>query len=450
MAALTRAQVARLLFERGEQAEAREWYGACPSPARRGSRSSSRCRWKACGHRCFPSSATRRPPKPSIDCCCRTPTCTSSAARGRSPPVVRCGARWASQRWWRASPTSRCGTCAPRSTLNDVRGPRPSGRAGPPRARRRPACVWPTIRRGRVDRAAGRGRRGGRTDGHGPAAGPHRGAARRRGGRRRLFAPRGGDRRAGRTRPDQPAIAATAHLPERTVDDRTSATCWRSWASPAARKSPSGPPPDRDDRRLGRMRPDLAALRTELVITARGLAWARSGVAVGSPAVRLVIARCPVDYVGRLTAHLPMAPRLLLIKVDGSVSIHADDRAYKPLNWMSPPCWLRGGARRWTVREQGRRVPGHHDRRDPARLAARVGCRPWPGQGRRGGASAGAARRAPRPARRRPPSRAPRVHDRDRTGRPAVPRRRRPAWRSRSSAAARSTVSSSSPATSSS
>ncbi|NKS81916.1 DUF91 domain-containing protein, partial [Rhodococcus hoagii] len=56
--------------------------------------------------------------------------------------------------------------------------------------------------------------------------------------------------------------------------------------------------------------------------------------------MRLVIARCRVDYVGRLTSHLPMARRLLLIKADGSVSIHADDRAYKPLNWMSPPCWL--------------------------------------------------------------------------------------------------------------
>jgi hypothetical protein len=55
-------------------------------------------------------------------------------------------------------------------------------------------------------------------------------------------------------------------------------------------------------------------------------------------AVRLVIARCQVDYVGRLTAHLPMATRLVLVKADGSVSIHADDRAYKPLNWMSPPC----------------------------------------------------------------------------------------------------------------
>jgi endonuclease len=56
--------------------------------------------------------------------------------------------------------------------------------------------------------------------------------------------------------------------------------------------------------------------------------------------VRLVIARCQVDYTGRLNAHLPMAPRLILIKADGSVSIHADDRAYKPLNWMSPPCSL--------------------------------------------------------------------------------------------------------------
>ena len=69
--------------------------------------------------------------------------------------------------------------------------------------------------------------------------------------------------------------------------------------------------------------------------------------------MRLVIARCTVDYVGRLTAHLPSAPRLILVKADGSVSIHADDRAYKPLNWMSPPCTLRVGtgdeAGLWTV-----------------------------------------------------------------------------------------------------
>ncbi|MGH8968982.1 MAG: endonuclease NucS [Actinomycetes bacterium] len=72
--------------------------------------------------------------------------------------------------------------------------------------------------------------------------------------------------------------------------------------------------------------------------------------------MRLVIARCTVDYVGRLTAHLPSATRLILVKADGSVSIHADDRAYKPLNWMSPPCTLRenigedsDGAGTWTV-----------------------------------------------------------------------------------------------------
>jgi RecB family endonuclease NucS len=54
--------------------------------------------------------------------------------------------------------------------------------------------------------------------------------------------------------------------------------------------------------------------------------------------VRLLIARCTVDYTGKLSAHLPSAPRLILAKADGSVSIHADDRAYKPLNWMNPPC----------------------------------------------------------------------------------------------------------------
>jgi len=56
--------------------------------------------------------------------------------------------------------------------------------------------------------------------------------------------------------------------------------------------------------------------------------------------VRLIVARCQVDYAGRLSAHLPLATRLILAKADGSVSIHADDRAYKPLNWMNPPCTL--------------------------------------------------------------------------------------------------------------
>ncbi|MBF9133478.1 endonuclease NucS [Plantactinospora sp. S1510] len=65
--------------------------------------------------------------------------------------------------------------------------------------------------------------------------------------------------------------------------------------------------------------------------------------------MRLVIARCSVDYVGRLSAHLPLATRLLMVKADGSVSIHADDRAYKPLNWMSPPCRLEEAPGVWRV-----------------------------------------------------------------------------------------------------
>ena len=65
--------------------------------------------------------------------------------------------------------------------------------------------------------------------------------------------------------------------------------------------------------------------------------------------MRLVIAKCSVDYVGRLTAHLPSAVRLLLVKADGSVSVHADDRAYKPLNWMSPPCTVAEAEGVWRV-----------------------------------------------------------------------------------------------------
>ncbi|MFM6973800.1 MAG: endonuclease NucS [Agromyces sp.] len=54
--------------------------------------------------------------------------------------------------------------------------------------------------------------------------------------------------------------------------------------------------------------------------------------------MRLVVARCSVDYTGRLTAHLPIATRLLMLKSDGSILIHSDGGSYKPLNWMSPPC----------------------------------------------------------------------------------------------------------------
>ena len=74
--------------------------------------------------------------------------------------------------------------------------------------------------------------------------------------------------------------------------------------------------------------------------------------------MRLVIARCSVDYAGKLTSHLAPAVRLLLVKADGSVLVHADGGSYKPLNWMSPPCTLRtevddAGAGTWTVTNRG-------------------------------------------------------------------------------------------------
>jgi RecB family endonuclease NucS len=63
----------------------------------------------------------------------------------------------------------------------------------------------------------------------------------------------------------------------------------------------------------------------------------------------VVIARCEVNYVGRLTAHLPEATRLLLVKADGSVLVHSDGGSYKPLNWMSPPCTLSETDTGWLV-----------------------------------------------------------------------------------------------------
>jgi RecB family endonuclease NucS len=70
-------------------------------------------------------------------------------------------------------------------------------------------------------------------------------------------------------------------------------------------------------------------------------------------AMRLVIARCSVDYVGRLTAHLPEAVRLLMIKADGSVLVHSDAGGYKPLMWMTPPCSLLVQDDVWTVTNKG-------------------------------------------------------------------------------------------------
>jgi RecB family endonuclease NucS len=66
--------------------------------------------------------------------------------------------------------------------------------------------------------------------------------------------------------------------------------------------------------------------------------------------VRVVVATCSVTYAGRLSATLAPATRLIMVKADGSVSIHSDDRAYKPLNWMSPPCTLSESDGRWVVR----------------------------------------------------------------------------------------------------
>jgi len=71
--------------------------------------------------------------------------------------------------------------------------------------------------------------------------------------------------------------------------------------------------------------------------------------------MRLVVARCTVDYAGRLTAHLPEAVRLVMVKADGCVAVHADGGAYKPLNWMNAPNVLTEGVDDdgrplWTVR----------------------------------------------------------------------------------------------------
>ena len=65
--------------------------------------------------------------------------------------------------------------------------------------------------------------------------------------------------------------------------------------------------------------------------------------------MRLVVARCRVDYEGRLAAHLPEAVRLLMVKADGCVAVHADGGAYKPLNWMNAPNVLREEPGRWEI-----------------------------------------------------------------------------------------------------
>ena len=77
--------------------------------------------------------------------------------------------------------------------------------------------------------------------------------------------------------------------------------------------------------------------------------------------MRLIVARCSVAYTGRLTAHLPEALRLIMLKADGSVLVHADAGGYKPLNWMTPPTAVDRGRRHdHRAQDQGRRRAGDH------------------------------------------------------------------------------------------
>ena len=80
--------------------------------------------------------------------------------------------------------------------------------------------------------------------------------------------------------------------------------------------------------------------------------------------MRLIVARCEVSYTGRLTAFLPESTRLLMLKSDGSVLVHADAGGYKPLNWMTPP----------TVIEEDRDRSSSASARARPRTGSRSGC----------------------------------------------------------------------------
>jgi endonuclease len=69
--------------------------------------------------------------------------------------------------------------------------------------------------------------------------------------------------------------------------------------------------------------------------------------------MRLIVARCEVRYTGRLSALLPEALRLVVVKADGSVLVHADAGGYKPLNWMTPPTVIEEEHGRMVVRKRG-------------------------------------------------------------------------------------------------
>src|SRR5437588_4477220 len=71
--------------------------------------------------------------------------------------------------------------------------------------------------------------------------------------------------------------------------------------------------------------------------------------------MRLIVARCEVSYSGRLNAFLPDSTRLLMLKDDGSVLVHADAGGYKPLNWMTPPTVIEDGGDVVVVRKRAGR-----------------------------------------------------------------------------------------------
>ncbi len=74
--------------------------------------------------------------------------------------------------------------------------------------------------------------------------------------------------------------------------------------------------------------------------------------------MRLLVARCEVVYTGRLNAFLPESTRLVMLKADGSVLVHADAGGYKPLNWMTPPTVIEESGARLIVRKRaGQRLP---------------------------------------------------------------------------------------------
>ena len=90
-----------------------------------------------------------------------------------------------------------------------------------------------------------------------------------------------------------------------------------------------------------------------MIVVSQLVRCGTSSLPYAAGVMRLVIARCSVDYVGRLTAHLPEAVRLLVVKADGSVLVHSDTGGYKPLMWMTPPCVLLVADDVWTVTNKG-------------------------------------------------------------------------------------------------